>query len=77
MSNSHSNKDQSVKIELTPTQQSPGTANPNDFTIGSPTQKSEVPGHGQRGDTLSEQAALYREGEAFKPTTPIPTPNKL
>jgi hypothetical protein len=76
MSNAHSNKDQNVKIELTPTQLSHRDALPTDFEIGSPTQTAQTPGHGQRGDSKAEEAALFRETDAFRPNPPFPTPNK-
>jgi hypothetical protein len=77
MSNDHNNQEQNEVISLTPTQQSPGTALPSDFVIGSPVQTSPTPGHNQRGKTKAEEAALFREAQAFKPTIPLPTPNKL
>jgi hypothetical protein len=76
MSNDHSNPDQNKNIELTPTQLSPRDSLPTDFEIGSPTQTGQTPGHGQRGDSKAEEAKLFAEAEAFKPTQPIPVPNK-
>jgi hypothetical protein len=51
MSNSPSNKEQSQLVSLSPRQQNPGAARPEDFKI-------EDRGPGQCGDTKAERAAL-------------------
>jgi hypothetical protein len=56
MSNSPNNREQSQKIELTPTQQNPGAAIPQDFKI-------EDRDEGQRGDSKAERAALLAEAD--------------
>jgi len=76
MSNDHKNPEQNVKIELSPTQLSPRDALPTDFVIGDPDPTQTTPGHGQRGLSKAEEAKLFKEAEAFKPTTPFPIPNK-
>ncbi len=76
MSNSPSNKDQNQRIAQTPQQLSPRDALPTDFEIGSPTQTGQLPGHGQRGLSKAEEAALFRETDSHKPNQPFPTPNK-
>jgi hypothetical protein len=56
------NKD-NEKIELTPTQQNPGNAKPEDFVIGN----EGNPGGGQFGDTLSERKKLLKKREENRP----------
>jgi hypothetical protein len=64
VSNSPSNREQSQKIELTPTQQNPGAAKPTDFVI-------EARDGGQHGDSNAERAALLTEREIdAKPSPP-------
>jgi hypothetical protein len=64
MSNSPNNREQSQKIELTPTQQNPGAARPEDFKI-------EARDGGQHGDSTAERAALLAEREIdAKPSPP-------
>ena len=64
MSNSPTNREQSQKIELTPTQQNPGAAMPGDFVV-------EDRDGGQRGDSKGERAALLAERDIdAKPTLP-------
>jgi hypothetical protein len=64
MSNSPNNREQSLKIELTPTQQNPGAARPEDFKI-------EARDGGQHGDSTAERAALLAEREIdAKPSPP-------
>ena len=68
MSNSPTNREQSQKIELTPTQQNPGAANPSDFII-------EPRDGGQHGDTAAERAALLAEADdSAKSSLREPTP---
>jgi hypothetical protein len=50
--------EQDRKIELTPQQQNPYLARPEDFEIGAPAQTSPTPGHGQRGLTTREELLL-------------------
>ena len=65
MGNSPNNREQSQKIELTPTQQNPGAARPEDFKI-------EARDGGQHGDSNAERAALLTEHEIdAKPSLPI------
>jgi hypothetical protein len=64
MSNSPTNREQSQKIELTPTQQNPGAARPESFII-------EDRDGGQHGDSKAERAALLAEREIdAKPSPP-------
>jgi hypothetical protein len=62
MSNAHSNKEQSTKIELSPTQENPGAALASDFkirrTFDAP---PDLPFNGSAGDSLSEHKRLMRE----------------
>jgi hypothetical protein len=76
MSNAPGNKEQSVKIELTPTQESPRDAKPEDFPIGDPVQTQHTPGHNQRGLTKAEEAKLFAETDATRPKQPVPVLNK-
>ena len=64
MSNSPISKEQNVVIELTPSQQDPATANPNDFKINNAGIEPAVPARGQWGDTASEYRALCKESES-------------
>jgi hypothetical protein len=52
------------KIELTPEQSNPYLARPEHFEVGAPAQTSSTPGHGQRGDTASEEAQLLAKRKA-------------
>jgi hypothetical protein len=64
LSNSPSNREQSQKIDLTPTQQNPGAARAEDFKI-------EARDGGQHGDSTAERAALLAEREIdAKPSPP-------
>ena len=45
--------EQDQVIELSPSQSNPGLADPADFTISSDN-SSDVPGHGQRGNSVDE-----------------------
>ena len=56
MSNSPSNKEQSQLVALSPQQQNPGSARPEDFKVSDR-------GPGQTGDTKSERAALLAEAD--------------
>ena len=56
------NKD-NEKIELTPTQQNPGNAKPEDFEIGN----EGNPGGGQYGDTPAERKIARARKQAQKP----------
>ena len=73
MSNYPKNKEQDVKIELSPNQLSPRDCLPTDFKIELP---HPLPAHGQSGLSQAEQAALLREGDFGNPMQPIPVPNK-
>jgi hypothetical protein len=56
VSNSPNNREQSQKIELTPTQQNPGAARPEDFVV-------QARDGGQHGDTAAARAALLAEAD--------------
>jgi hypothetical protein len=62
MSNAHSNKEQSTKIELTPEQQNPGASRASDFkihrTFDGPL---DLPFNGSSGDSVAEHRRLMRE----------------
>jgi len=77
MSNSKRNREQDVKIELTSTQQNPGAAKPEDFTVTKAEIPRPVPGHGQHGRTAREERDLYLEaaGDPGK-STPKATPDR-
>lgn len=55
-----------LKQELTPEQQNPYLARPEDFDVMTPAEAAtkKVPGHGQRGRNLREQNKLLREAFA-------------
>jgi hypothetical protein len=74
MSNSKSNKEQSRKIELTPKQQNPYLARPEDFEVEKPNGPAEigVPGHGQRGVNDQEERRLLAERKASGKGVPLP-----
>jgi len=75
MSNSKQNSEQDKKIELTPNQQNPYAARPEDFEVASPNAPSamEVPAHGQRGDNAREEDRLLAERRATGKGAPLPT----
>lgn len=77
MSNHPSNKEQGVKIELTPEQQNPGLAKPTDFEV---TETDDplppTPGHGQRGETAAEYKRLLKERRGGE-SQPIPDRNSV
>jgi hypothetical protein len=60
-----------MKIELTPTQQDPGAAKPEDFEV-----QQEIPGDGQNGDTRAERDRIMRERAAKRRKPYIPTPDR-
>jgi hypothetical protein len=64
MSNYPGNKQQNEKVELSPSQQDPGSADPNDFEICQANIERPVPAHGQWGDTAAEKKALCIEGDS-------------
>ena len=73
MSNSPSNKSQNQVIELTPSQQNPGTARPGDFQI-------VARDGGQHGDTAAERAKLLAEADRDGKSalgSPLPDRNKV
>jgi hypothetical protein len=73
MSNSPNNREQSQKIDLTPTQENPGAARPEDFII-------EDRDEGQRGDGKAERAALLAEADKDAKSNlrePTPTRNEV
>jgi hypothetical protein len=55
---------QAQKIELTRQQTNPYLARPEDFEVGKPAQTSPTPGHGQRGDSIREEAQLLAKRKA-------------
>jgi hypothetical protein len=68
VSNSSKNREQSQKIELTPTQQNPGAARPEDFVV-------QARDGGQHGNTAAERAALLDEADySAKSSLREPTP---
>jgi hypothetical protein len=68
MSNSHSNKEQDQRIELTPTQSNPGAALASDFKVHRTFEKDlDIPFDGSKGDTLAEHRRLMGEREGFEP----------
>jgi hypothetical protein len=68
VSNSPNNREQSTKIDLTPTQQNPGAAVPQDFHI-------EDRDGGQNGDSAAERAALLAKADRdIKSDLREPTP---
>jgi hypothetical protein len=65
MSNHPSNKEQNVVIELTPEQQDPGRARPEDFQItSSENNQHRTAFHGQHGETPAEYRRLLAERES-------------
>ena len=60
------------KIELTPTQQNPGNAKPEDFEVGN----EGNPGGGQYGDTPAERKKLMRERESKRRSPYKLTPDR-
>ena len=68
MSNHPQNKEQGVKVELTPEQQNPGLAKPTDFDIHEVGDDPLTqPFHGQHGDTLAEYKRLLEERRGGEP----------
>jgi hypothetical protein len=67
MSNDHSNKEQSQKIEQTPAQIDCGQAKPEDFKIIPADNERETPGHGQAGESLAEKRKLGADSPGFSP----------
>jgi hypothetical protein len=63
MSNSPTNREQNTRIDLTPTQQDPGSAKPTDFEIVKSEVPHATPAHGQHGRTAREERELMLEGE--------------
>jgi hypothetical protein len=59
MSNAKGNREQSQKIELTPTQQNPGACKATDWTVEDNATSSQT--HGQRGDSKAEFKRLLAE----------------
>jgi len=58
MSNAHTNPEQDRLVALSPQQQNPGAARPEDFKV------ENNRGPGQAGDTKSERAALLAEADS-------------
>jgi hypothetical protein len=59
------------KIELSNNQQNPGAAKPEEFEV-----QSEIPGHGQCGDSRAEYKKLERESEAKRGAQYRETPDR-
>jgi hypothetical protein len=59
------------KIELSINQQNPGAAKPEEFVI-----QSEIPLHGQRGNSKAEFAKLKRETDAKRNAPYKETPDR-
>lgn len=78
MSNHQNNKEQNVVIELTPEQQDPGRARPEDFQItNSENSQRRTAFHGQHGETPTEYRRLMAEGASDPGKSEFaPTPDR-
>jgi hypothetical protein len=64
--------EQDEKIELTPQQQNPYLARPEDFIVNT-TQANQPPGHGQRGANRREEMFLLAKRKAQGKGVDLPT----
>jgi len=74
MSNSKSNKAENRRLELSPNQQNPYLARPEDFEVEKPNAPAgmSVPGHGQRGENEREEKQLLAERKSTGKGVPLP-----
>jgi hypothetical protein len=61
------------KIELSPQQANPYACRPEDWQVGAPVQTGAVPGNGQRGSSVREEAQLLAKRKAQGRGVDLPT----